>query len=58
MEDAAYEKIKNQGGMYVGMLDDDELECFDLLCSVGRASRDYEHAGGLLGLAKVKLHHP
>lgn len=42
-------------GLYVGMLDADELRWFEEQIAVGNARRDYDHPGGLLGLAKVKI---
>jgi hypothetical protein len=40
-------------GLYVGQLDEQELETFEKAIEAGLAYRDYDHAGGLLGLAKV-----
>ncbi|UFS77183.1 hypothetical protein LPB73_07345 [Tardiphaga sp. 37S4] len=45
-------------GLYVGMLDADELELFDSACKRNEASRCYDHAGGIMGLAKVRLVRP
>lgn len=42
-------------GMFVGMLDDDELKAFDRAVAAGVARRSYEGGSGLMGLAKVRL---
>ena len=46
--------IKEANGLYVGMLHNDEIEALNRCVSDGVAIRDYNHAGGELGLAKVK----
>lgn len=45
-------------GLYVGDLDDGEMEAFNEACERGEASRSYEGAGGFMGLAKVRVHRP
>ena len=42
-------------GLFVGSLSSDEIAAFDREVEAGRARRSYEGAGGLLGLAKVKI---
>lgn len=42
-------------GLYVGQLDRDELAWFEAEVAAGRAWRDYNHAGGAFGIAKVSL---
>jgi hypothetical protein len=42
-------------GLFVGMLDKDELEVFDEACRRHQAVRSYEGGAGLMGLAKVRL---
>lgn len=42
-------------GLYVGQLDEREMETFERAVMDGRAYRDYAHAAGFLGLAKVRL---
>lgn len=42
-------------GLFVGMLDKEELEIFDEACRTYEARRSYEGAGAILGLAKVRL---
>ena len=41
-------------GLYVGMLDADELETFADLCRRGLLRRSYAHPGGLLGLDRIE----
>ena len=41
-------------GLYIGMLDDDELATFGDLCRRGLLRRSYAHPGGLLGLARIE----
>ena len=41
-------------GLYVGMLDDEEMDFFNQCVQDGLAYRSYEGTAGLLGLAKVK----
>ena len=42
-------------GLFVGMLDEDEMREFRHAVKDGLAYRDYDHAGGFLGLAKVGI---
>lgn len=42
-------------GIFVGMLDADEIALLDKAVEEGVAWRSYEGVGGLLGLAKVRL---
>jgi hypothetical protein len=42
-------------GLFVGMLDGNELAAFNRLCEAGAARRTYEGAAGFMGLAKVSL---
>lgn len=46
------------GGMFVGMLDEDEAAVLPELISEGLVRRSYEGAGGLMGLAKISLATP
>jgi ribosomal protein L37AE/L43A len=45
-------------GLFVGLLDKEELEIFDEACRLHHAHRLYEGAAGLMGLAKVSLSKP
>jgi hypothetical protein len=47
--------MTNINGLHVGMLTPEELRWFEAEIKAGRAYRSYEGAGGLIGLAKVKL---
>lgn len=42
-------------GLFVGMLDAEELEIFNEACRRYQAKRSYEGGAGLMGLAKVRL---
>lgn len=42
-------------GLYVGMLDEDEMKVFAEACKTQDAYRSFEYPGGALGLAKVRL---
>lgn len=42
-------------GLFVGLLDKEELAIFDDACRHYEARRSYEGGGGLMGLAKVRL---
>ena len=55
MTSADKELINNLNGLYVGMLDNGEIESFNKCVKEGYAVRDYNHQGGILGLAKVKV---
>lgn len=44
-------------GLFVGQLNDEELEWFEWMVKRGRAQRSYEGGAGFMGLAKVRLHH-
>jgi len=46
--------ISRIDGLYVGMLDADEMAEFNDLCSRGLMRRDYGGTGGFLGLAKAR----
>ncbi len=48
------ETTKHVDGLYIGMLDADEMESFNQCVKDEIACRDYSGPGGLLGLAKVK----
>lgn len=45
-------------GLFVGLLDKEELEIFDAACRSQDAYRSYEGGGGFMGLAKVRLRRP
>ena len=49
------EIVRRVNGLYVGQLSDEELEAFYTGIREGFAARDYNHAGGFLGLAKVRF---
>lgn len=49
------ETTQHVNGLYVGMLNDDELESFERCIQDQIALRDYDGPGGFLGLAKVKF---
>ena len=42
-------------GLFVGLLDPEEVAALDRLCAAGEASRVYEGVAGGLGLAKFRL---
>lgn len=48
-------RLHEMDGMFVGSLNAEELVLFEMACARGFARRSYEGAGGLLGLAKVRL---
>lgn len=50
--------LHEMDGMFVGLLDDDEIAEFDRAVKAGKARRSYEGAGGFMGLAKVRLIRP
>ncbi len=50
-----WDTLHRVDGLFVGMLDKEELEIFDEACRRHEARRSYEGAGGLMGLAKVRL---
>jgi hypothetical protein len=45
-------------GLYVGQLSADEMATFEKAIDAGLAFRDYDHSGGILGLAKVGVRRP
>jgi hypothetical protein len=49
------DRIKELNGLYVGLLDSDEIESLDRCISDHVAIKDYNHVGGFLELAKVKI---
>lgn len=50
------EAVRRMNGFYVGTLSEEEIEMFQACVDAGLASRDFNHTGGLLGLAKVNYH--
>lgn len=50
-----WETLRRIDGLFVGLLDKEELEIFDDACQRNEARRSYEGAGGLMGLAKVRV---
>lgn len=54
-EDEMRERLRGCDGLFVGLLSPSELEAFDYLCEKDAARRSYEGAGGLMGLATVRL---
>lgn len=53
MSDA--DTLEHMEGLFVGLLDDDEAQVLEDAIERGRAMRSYEGAGGLMGMAKVRL---
>lgn len=51
-------RIEEMDGMFVGLLDDDEIAILNQAISDGKARRAYVGAAGFMGLAKVELLHP
>lgn len=56
MSDEQRREVEGWQGLYVGQLDNDEIKLFETAVREGIAFRNYDHAGGSLGLAKVGLH--
>lgn len=56
--DEALEHIKHLDGLFVGLLDERELDALNFCCSEGLATRSYEGVGGFMGLAKVRIAKP
>ena len=48
-------RVERLNGFYVGSLSDEQMIAFNELVKAGWAIRDYNHAGSIMGLAKVKL---
>jgi len=46
--------IRKLNGLYVGQLDDDEMESFRRCVKDRVAVNDYGHPGGLFNLAKIR----
>ncbi len=51
----ARELMTGLSGLFVGLLSEEEIKAFEVLKEHDEASDNYDHAGGLLGLSKVKL---
>jgi hypothetical protein len=49
------ENLERLEGLFVGQLDAEEMELFERAIKLGCARRNYEGAGQLLGIAKVRL---
>jgi len=47
--------IRHLDGIYVGLLDGQDLEAFERCCKAGTARRSYEGVAGFLSLAKVRI---
>jgi len=47
--------LDRMDGLFVGLLDQDELRVFNDAVAKGWATRSYEGGGGMMGLAKVRL---
>ncbi len=45
-------------GLFVGQLDEREMQTFVRAVQDGEAFRSYEGGAGFMGLAKVRLRHP
>lgn len=54
-EEEQREILRGTHGLFVGMLNPEELKAFDYLCEKGEARREYQGVGGFMGLAKVSL---
>lgn len=50
-----WDTLRSIDGLFVGMLDAEELAIFNEACKRYEAQRSYEGAGGALGLAKVRV---
>lgn len=50
-----WDTLHHIDGLFVGMLDKEELEIFDEACRRNQARRSYEGAAAIMGLAKVRL---
>lgn len=50
--------VEHCRGLYVGQLDERELEAFNRMCAEGRAYRNFDHAGGILGMPKIGIRKP
>ena len=50
--------LHEMDGMFVGLLDNNEIAEFERAVEDGKARRSYEGAGGFMGLAKVRLIRP
>ena len=49
------EAVKQLDGLYVGQLDEDQMELFEVAVERGYARRSFDGPGGMLGLAKVEF---
>lgn len=49
------ETVRAVNGLFVGLLDESEVDAFNRLCQRGIARRAYSGASQLLGLAKVEI---
>jgi hypothetical protein len=47
--------LRRIDGLFVGMLDKDELWLFEKAVEDGKARRSYEGGAGFMGLAKVRV---
>ena len=47
--------IARVNGLFVGQLDESEMEAFNEACNSGLAARVYEGGAGFMGLAKVRV---
>lgn len=52
---ADLEMLHRAEGLFVGQLDDGELEAFNRLVGARLAMRSYEGGAGFMGLAKVRF---
>jgi len=50
-----WDTLSRINGLFVGLLDEDELKIFDDACRTQDARRSYEGGAGLMGLAKVRV---
>lgn len=49
------DRIRSLRGMFLGLLDEEELAIFELMVERGLAYRDYSGSAGWLGLATVGI---
>ena len=55
MTESELRELRHLRGLFVGQLDENELELFERGVEEGVAWRKYDGASGFLGLAKVSL---
>jgi len=55
MSDEDMDIVHHVNGLYVGQLNEEELQAFNRACKAGKATRTSSGAGWLLGLPKVMV---